>query len=1164
MKFFSIVILYLISSCSSVGDNKHRSPAAEKIYSSNHILELNLPLSELSIGLEEAFAKSKIVKKLEKFYLDPQTKTLFIKLRLNFPLESLFSFTEVSKIDAGSSDHTLEIGIKFDEFKNLFRTKYIRFQVSHFEVDERSYLNEFELVLGTVQTLIANSDLTKYLLFKDKRVSESLDSHTLLSLALEENIIRVFPTTKKIAFKIDPNLIGRYIPFSNLYQDLNIWKLYPVALIQRNSKSYNKKEISSEDAALSITIGKGEPTEDYIEKTLNEESETAKALKMGKNADYLEFSNIQNIEEIISYEIKNHLTNNDSLLAKLLTGKLEQTRNSELNNILKIKKNQFSSDLSSFKDELKGSTRQLLNLENIQFVANPDETYNETITQVKKETRMKLHALEEDFSRDYLAMLNGEKTKDKAILQNLVSQRVINHTLNSLSDIKFAKTNILSEVGAWLNPKDSSLYLKGNLHLPLNYIISKINNGLDLETMSFTSKMTELKHGVPFELKTKILTKDHGILGIDLEYLKLQLGHSKKTFNKSDRNQKFLFDLTKLLLANSLSSLKIEIAESVSADEKREAELRKIANQLELMQREYPQARSLNSLIETDIKENPFNFSTEKYIQRKKEILLGSLISFNETSKLLEVKLDPSIIAESIDGVKNDIQVWDILPMYDKIFNNTFLELSVGSGNRSNSFIQNQFKKRTSEENRNFSTIRYGEHGEQTPVDFISKIQIDALENIINKFLNEMKTFSKENTEEKAKENPGEVFYDIENLSINIISPQELQIEITIAQFEYSKSLLTFWRSPKLKKETHTIQATTKLTVKEIIRDFTKLENFTFTNKVFALSPTKIKVKTGSSSSTLSKALAFFVNGVGYMALQNQTINKYLLKLTNNFIKGTYKNNENGIKGSSFEKMVRVFTHDNDICISLNPHLLGASFSLNIANEGSLKKIITQNLQEPSKLQFAFTVSPSMARNHKVQLAKNITDLRNLSEVIVTKKLEELVVDPHFIGELFTNSDNEKLSLYNQYLRLMVQYDQVLNLIKNETTLPQIKALKESEKNRFYANSTDANVSISGSEVIYFAANAKEFISLIDILLKEMNQRNLTLINFTSNHLLQVKSKILNNIYQPLMDFYRNNRHRQNRFLIQQDPSYWTYQVMPDVYFSEYTFKKLVNESQDF
>ena len=306
--------------------------------------------------------------------------------------------------------------------------------------------------------------------------------------------------------------------------------------------------------------------------------------------------------------------------------------------------------------------------------------------------------------------------------------------------------------------------------------------------------------------------------------------------------------------------------------------------------------------------------------------------------------------------------------------------------------------------------------------------------------------------------------------------------------------------------------------------------------------------------------MSYLLNGAGYLALQNQTINKYLLKLTNRFIKETYSNNANGIKGSSFEKMARVFTHNNDICISLNPYLLGPSFSLNITNEDSFKNIISQSSENKNILQFAFTLSPSMARNHKVQLARNINDLENLKERIMTDDLDELVRDPHFIGDLFTNSDKEKLSLYNQYLRLMVQYDQVLNLVNNQTALPEISVLKKSETNRFYANSSDANVSISGSEVIYFAANAKNFISLIDALLDETGHKNLSFINFTENDLRQTRNKIFKNIYLPLINFYKNNRHKQNEFLIDQDPSYWTYQVMPDVYFSEYTYKQLIQD----
>lgn len=1090
----------------NLGGNRH--PANNEIYveTDEPVAFAQIKLSSIERGLRDIFSKSEMVKSLDRFEMDPATRILNISLTIDYPLESLFNFTQIPQNNI-SNEHQIELAISFPETKTLAQTRYLGFTFHKFKIDGDDYIDAFEIVAAVAQTILANSELVDYLYKENADKLPEGDHRVVLKEILDQNGIVIFHTTKKINFKLDLSQIAHLSPYVEEYSNLRLWRFSPTL--------FEGKEVR-----FKIIAGEGKPTDRWLQSQEARITEDTRTLLQVRNELYMEYGEIENIE-----------INNRAYMQSLISNEAINTQTLPTNY-----RNEIAQVLTSLSQE----AEEILTRNNENFVADPEYEFIQFSEYSKNKMRNFISVLDRRLTIDRNIQEGGlQNSNKKPLITKLVSQNLLNKGMNFLTDLEIDGNQLFTEAEFWLMPQLPGIGLKGKLHLPIEYLMGLMDQ--NLVGQDYESKITDSQTGFPVELILESRMADNGVLGLDIKKFTIKSGGKKLEFDRNSKNKNFLIDLTKLYLANTLSSLKIEAEDKPENEEEvKKEEIREILSYLNALKNEYTKLRNkeINDLLAKDILFNPIIRAGQEHLERKREILIGQLITYNEQTKLFEMKLDPNIAVDKINNVAHDLQIWSLTPLYSRELNNTFLELSVGHGLRSQKYIDELYFRGGRAENSQFSGIYYELGNERSTVDMLFSLNLGYLKYYINNFLAEMVQHNQTNIEAQAEAEKGETFYEIQHLDINISADKKIMLDLKIKSAKYARSWRN-WFSRVLKTDTYSISSELKLESKMInIGANNALSNLKYYPQAISVVPTKVNIKSGSPS-VINQALTAIVNRGANLVLNNGTFKKLLLKIVTRSLSKMYAATDAAMIGNPMEKIARLQTTNQDILIFLNPKLSGPAFDVHLSNDedriGKAIKLDTMN----QMMHVAFTSGAAMAKNDKkalLKLVRKANELMTEVKAANTKEdLEKVLQDQQLIGKLITNSDAEKKSVYNHFAEILRKYDQVLHTVN-------IPHQNELERTR---------ISASGSELMYFAGVAHKLSKELAILLEKMERFQLTSRNHYYPSFKEAHDKIQKNIYQPLIEQYERKNHRINQTILNSKISYWTYQIYPDSFLAE-------------
>lgn len=1104
-----ILSFFLLSTCNLGGA---RFPAGNDAYieSDEPVAFARIKLSTIESALQEILAESSMVKSLNRFEMDPATRILNIKLTLDYPLENLFNFTQIPDNDL-SNLHEIELAVSFPETKTLAATRYLSLTFHKFKIDGDDYIDAFEIVAAVTQTILANSSLVDYLYKKNADALPSKDYRVILKEILDQNGIVVFHTTRKINFKLDLSQVAHLSPYVAEYQNLRLWRFSP-SLSERN------------EVRFKIIAGEGKPTDKWLLSQQSEISEDTRTLLQVRNELYQEFSDIENL----TISNQNYL---NQLLADERIDRKKLPRN-------------YQNEIKQLLADLKQQGLKLLSRQNENFIADPEYEYIQFSEFSKNKMRLFIGDLDRRLAIDKSIQQGGDlNSTKKPLVTKMVSQDLLNQAMNFLTDIEVDGNQLFTQAEIWLMPQLPGVALKGKLHLPLDYLMGLMSK--DLQGQDYQSKITDSSGGYPVELILESRVADKGVLSLDIKKFTIKSGRKKLQFDRNSNNKNFLIDLTKLYIANSLAALKLDsTAAPEDEDQAAKEQGLKIIRYLSELKSQYnrlPQ-KQLDQIILKDILFNPFSSAGEEHLLRKKEILLGQVFSFNPQTKLFEMRLDPDIVMDRINKVKHNLQVWNISPLYSRELNNTFLELAVGDGLRSQKYIDELYFRAGRAENSQFSGIYYEFGNESSAVDLLFSLNFKYLEAYINRFLAEMVKENGIDIEAQAKKDKGETFYEIQHLDLNITPDEKFVLDLKIKSAQYARTWRRAFLGRELKTDIYSISSELKLENKTVtLGKNTHLSQLKYFPQAISVIPTNVNIKSGSPS-LINRALTSLISRGTNFILNSSSFKKLLLKIVNKALMGMYQSKDNPLFGHPIEQIARLETTDQDLLIFLNPKLAGAAFDLHLTAEGDRidKSIKLDAINQ--MLHVAFTASTAMAKNDKKTLMNLIQQteelMRDVKKASSKQQLIDLLKDHQLVGRLLSNSDQEKMSLYNRFLTILRKYPQVLNTVN-------IPHANELEKTR---------LSSTGSELMYFAAVSYKIKNDLALLLKKMRQYELTSKNLYFGTFEESYQMLERNVYQPLIAQYLKQHHRINKTILTQPISYWTYQNYPDSFVAEEIF----------
>jgi hypothetical protein len=1116
---FILSLILVISSCNLVGQN--RKPAQAYVETDESLVKVQFPLQTIRGQIEDLLKDNKFIERINYFEMDSITRILQVGLRVRYPLNALFN-EEMRAPREIDEVHDIEFSISFPKAKSLSMSRYLSLTFEKFNIDGKSYLNHFEVVFAVIKTVLVNTPLINYVESSLSQNLEDQNTRNLLKEILETNKLIFNPTLRRISLKLDFSMIDSLKDFSNL-EDLRLWQCSP--FLFKGTK----------DIFFRVEAGLGKPSSVWIDEYNNRVNEDTRTILQVRDQLYREFSNLNTIKSVLFHYLNENL------------GK--ESINPE--RLPKI----YQNDLEKFTQNLYEDLSQALSMSNDNFIADPEYEYIQLLNYKKNQIRNYVSHLDRRLSIDYNILHSGSRTnKTRPLLTKRISQDAINAGFNFLKDLDYEGYRYMKESYLMIAPNLPGVIFKGKLNVEKNNLLGLIDKKLIDKNVQLP--FVEADEGIPFEVVAEVSFEDKGFLGIDAKSISLFEGSKKLQFNRNEKNSAFILDLVKILLADSMSSLSYDLSEDNDAQDNR---VRDMLNYLKELKELYEPGSSnqifenITKSLEVDIKKNPFSTSGSEFVEKKAEILYGHIFKYDEKDKIFKIHLDPAIIANDIQGVQHNLQVWNVSPVMSKELNNTFLEIAVGQGIRPQSYVEELYYRQNNIDNADFSGI-YNDLN-RSKVDLMVTLNFDYLEIAANNFLKEMSEAQTKdehgNIENKLEVDTEQEYNIIDHVTTNINSRNEIELELHATRIKKEKKGF-IWKKWKITRDPVSIKAILDIKSKSLkdVKPYLKdhYEPLYLTDEVLTLSPSRVQIKMGRPSlvnSILNKiAKVNFNSGLGSL------VKKILLKLVHNYFNKTYKKKEsNKPYGHPINESLRVMSTNNEIVVFLSPRMAGAAFELKLTGkDGFINESVIFD-QKNQELNLAFSAAAQVAKFDKQELLKIAIDTENMISPYLKARnksqLKRLLKDePLLINKLIIDTDASKKSLYKRLLDQMVMYDQILTLVD----VP------------FRAKNDERKISTNASEIMYFAASAYILYNRVYKLSKKISDYGLQAEAHNYESLLEARKKLYHNIFKPLMIKYRDEYHMRNKNIKEAEISYWNASFYPDAFFSEAVFMQLLKE----
>lgn len=1116
MRFIIAIILVLLASaCSPRGRGPAQFQQTDEV-----LINVGIPLKTIEREVQKLASESPIIKKIDLIRLDPETRILSVKGVIHYPLDKLFNFG-VTLPSGAPKDHSFEIAVEFPDTAELTQIRYFRLKFHRLTINGSDYLAAFSIGASVIQTIMANSELVHYVFDQASSQIKDPDAMTMMREIIATNGFVVNETNRTIAVKLNLSYFKQFAVFDEI-KDLKLWYFGPDLL--GGTRQYQ---------VFRLIAGIGKPSDFWLTQHMQNMQRDQRTIEEVKRDLYAQFGQHQ----AAALKVENYFK---SLL------KSEALTNNNLSP-------RYQQEIQTYFGRIKQEASKKLNLENELFKADPESEYLSFLDTEETRARALFADLLRRINIDDLTLRSSDpQNKKLPILTKRIGQDALMSAMNYVRDIETDGQYYVKDAALILAPQIPGLIIRGKINIDLNKLLGQMNAGFIGK--KFSTSMLELNQGLPFEMTLETRMGKDGVMGIDPRSIKLMEGERQLRFDRTTDNHRFFLDFVKVYLAQSLAALSIDLTEDTEDPvAKKERLLRELLTYLQTVQGQYNTLANIDDLhrvLSTDIQKNPFNTAGAEYIKKKGQILLSQMISYDDKDKLFKIKLDPKLVAENIQGTKNQFQIWNVAPIVSQDLNNTFLELTLGEGPRGRSYLDALRLRDDAPDQASFSGL-YNDN-DRSAVDLLASLNFRYLEQSVNQILQEMLVQQNGAYTTELLEDKEQTHYVLNTFKLEIREPQKIFIKLNASVITKKKKFLSWVREEKWKieEDAYALSAEMSLNQRQISQLRSQLRNdalpIYFNDEAIGLIPHRVSVEFGKPS-LINLALGKLTN----LNLDAPLINKFrslLLKLVAQYFSSQHnlKPGEKRLAGHEIEALAKVMTTKDEVLLLLNPRLSGPAFELKLSGK---EKFLANSLKLDSKnqeLHIALTSSAAMAKIDKREMLNVLQATDELFapylKIKDAQQLKNALNKDLFVDRAVRNSDESKLSLYNRILTVMRRYDPVLNTVD----IP------------FRAKNAEQRLTSCGVELMYFAGLSYILHSRLDQLIKKIEQGKVQgqVTYFTT--LVEARQKLQNSIVRPLMDKYVERYQIINAQVIKHPTTHWTYQFAPDAYFAEAVYQALV------
>ncbi len=1136
------LIIMMVFSASSFSQTRK-----DKIYSEEPIVMLNLKESSINIALTQILNSQTDLVSDVVIKLDPLTRIMIVEGTINASLKSLL------KLDSKDLDHyskeqqPFRLALRFPKMQQLDLNWFV-IDILELSLNNKSFINLFDIVGEFASVVLMNTELINYVLEGKAAQDDAGDNPTkIMKLLKLKKYIRISSPPERsgirLSIKLDTNMFNANEMLKGYdLGDIRLWHMSPYL--------YN-----GTTNVLRVEIGPNYPqrkdqldAENYWYDTNKKRiKRNDKIIKKNRASEYVKYSYKKNRKAILN-ELHSYMD--------------QQTRKRKLRY---VPAGSEKNALERLRDQtLRQRMEKQLTVSNILFKADPEGTYQQYMKEAKMTINCTLADVKRTLRAKNLIRKGGAKGNSEAIITKRVSQDAFSMAMNFVRDLDVEGYYPFKDIEVILEPSVPGINVRGIINTNIQEIISNLGGGLIREGKKFP-KVHGTINPLSFEIQLGILLEDEGWLNLDL--------HSFKIFSKdsgdfridhTDENSAFILEFVKLLAAQHLSKLKFNTKESevITPEEQKrlvQENQKRILAQLKQLQTNYSQISNSSVLdyMDLDIKKDPFAMASVDFIKHKKEILLKDVIKYE--NGFLKIKLDPRLVADNISGADNSFQVWNLMPIFSSDYNNTFLELAVGSDIRSRGYVDSLYNRKEYKESMEFNT-QLGE-SMKSNMDLQAIINADHFTETANTMMSQMLESDNKEMLQKLKENSKQEYKRVlRNVELRVSEDNKLYLEVTYANFKRKKKGGIF-QKPKWVTEENTIVVEIQIgfaskslaEVKDRIKAEKLKNGVLLSDQFLAVSFKSLKVKFGDSS---------FWGLISKVGIKDGLLTDTLIKVLANQLNESKKSKKRIMAGHPINEMIKLLaTKDGELLIQLNPRLAGPAFDLFLAPTEKRKRFTSKGIMvnaAKDEVRFSFSVSAGLAQVDKYGLKESVAKMDRLLKPLLDSRSRESLIQKLRKTQLFENVFANLDSPYVTMASIAGKYYQINSI----ATFDDVYGFMDLNHLIRFTNAKgklNGKITASGVELGYFLAVANNIYQNLKKF--ESKVQALDLVNicedFRYDHFVKMRKKIYRNVLKPLLDKYEKSFHLRNSKIVKQRITYWNYQYYADAMFAEHVYKKL-------
>lgn len=1135
----------------------HNSMKSNNVRPEEALVVINVPIELVKREAKKALtAPGTQILSLDRLDFDPINRLVIMEGVAELPVDIVRDMNDIAGGGEFKAKHRFNISFKLPTAKKLALTRYFQIEFVEFKLDGHSYLNALNRASQYLVGLLTNTSFMNYMLDVKPVMANSEDNLSVkIKKMIEQKGIRFRGNT--IAVKLDFTQIPQLKDYAEI-TDIRMWQINPVLLK------------GTDMMVLRVEVGLGKPGNAWIADVANRYEHDSTTLEEQRAALYAEYSDVNGFMN----EVEAYLGNKQELMN--FVGLEERDKR----------------ELEEMRTHVASRAREALNEKNPVFKADPAKAYEA----FKRDTFEYVSNLLVYIKRKNVldnSIRNGGDANNKTapFLEQRLSQATITQAARFFRDFEFENEQLFPEIDVYYAPHIPGIVMKGIMNLELNMLMKMGMEGSGIQWSKKPWRFAEdtWGAGVPFEVALRVRMLDDGYLGLDVKSFSVLSGSERTFLSAADGHGAVMANWVKMALVNTMATTLIEDPTAVAPGETNEQGeeeetpyqkiIKNITRQATTYQQRLPEligkgSDALVELAKIDIEGNPFILAGKEKVEGKLKLFFKELISYDEASGLIKFKLDPRIVTDTILATENKVQVWNIESLFDKKFNQTYLDLAVGYGVRSKNYVERIHQRAEFFDSQEFVGI-----DETLPTiekDLGLKLNLKSLEKLVNQVLADAYEQQNKDVQAELRKDKEQSYYMVKDMSLKIIRDGVMRLSTTIQSIEKSKR---GWYNPArwfgetypVKTKSITVNLRANLSVEELSKYKQKLAVKPYEvflgDELLKFDLMGVGVKFEGDTSVLDKAIGLIGGNIDF---KKSSIAKKVKKIALNFVnkyvndQSPEKNGSTELSGVKINKFAKIIAHDEEILIQLNPHLMANAFEVRLLPTQKFNGEnvgLTLNKSE-NTVAMDFSTSGNMANVDKGELIRIMTTAVSMTETLKSTEDVEEVKKILMVGgladKLIRNSDYKKMSLSHRLMRVVSQYNGVIDMIKPDmSVINQINRNLNSNFGVSMPGFNDRRLTTTGVEVMYMVAASHVLATKLEEVDQAIKDHGLEGEVMYSDLYAQKAADLRERIVNPLLATYGDKFHSNNKKMVDKGPTDWNHSFYPEAIFAEAVYKMI-------